>query len=125
MDKFLKEYHGKTIRDDGAYMSEAAKSFFRKMKAFVKRALPDFTIEKWSVNHYDVSFFLVKHDSCGPIYVSYNLPRWNNPVDIYRSDAMYGVLYRRAKDTHDYKGESNHFCSLANFADTLNNTTNI
>ena len=30
MDKFLKEYQGKTIRDDGAYMSEAAKSFFRK-----------------------------------------------------------------------------------------------
>jgi len=122
MDRFLKEYHGKTIRDDGTYMSEEAKSFFRKMKAFVKRALPDFTIEKWSVNHYDVWFFLVKHDSCGPIYVSYNLPRGKFPIDIDRSDPMFGVMYRRANNTHDYKGGLNHFCSLANFADTLNNT---
>ena len=125
MDKFLKEYHLKSIRDDGAYMSEEAKSFFRKMKAFVKRALPDFIIEKWSVNHYDVSFFLVKHDSCGPIYVSYNLPRGEFPIDIDRSDPMFGVMYRRAIDTNDYsgKGGTNHFCSLANFAEAFKEKT--
>lgn len=122
MDKFLKEYHGKTIRDDGAYMSEEAKSFFRKMKGYVKRISPDFTIEKWSVGHYAVSFFLVKHDSNDTIYVSYDLPRGNIPVDIHKTGPMFGVLYRRAKDTNDYKGGLNHFCSLANFADTLNNT---
>ena len=124
MDKFLKEYQGKTIRDDGAYMSEAAKSFFRKMKAFVKRALPDFTIEKWSVHHYWVSFFLVKHDSCGPIYVTYSLPRGGLPIVIDRSGPMFGVMYRRAIDTNDYsgKGGSNHFCSLANLAEVFKET---
>ena len=118
MDKFIKEFHGRVIRDDCAYMSEEAKSFFRKMKSYIKRCVPDYSVENWRVGHYNVSFFLVKEYE-QPIYVSYDLPRGYLSLDLFRSTPLFGVLYRRAKDIHDYRGEQNHFCSMADIGDSI------
>ena len=120
MKKFRK-WDNKPLQDAGSFMSEEAKSFFRSFKQFLKRNLPDCTIDDFKPNHYDTSGFITFPNG-NIIYVSYSLDRnWDGNAYARFSDtsAFNGVLYRTAKSTKDYTGGMNHFTSMYRLIDSL------
>lgn len=115
MDKFLKEYHGHQFDDWGAYCSDDFKSFARKFKNYLKRN--GVNVVEHSCNHYDLSGFAEENGVY--VYYSWSWMRYN-PVNIYGEGCMDdGVLVRYAKDTRDFTGEHNNFCSIAQLPDKI------
>lgn len=115
-DTFIKRFQNKGIEDCGSVTGKDFKSFTTCFKNYLKRTFPDAEILKYNPGHYDVSCFL-KFPSGNIIYVSYNVPRGGRPINVDRSDAHAGVLYRTAENESDYHGGSNNFTSLRNIKD--------
>jgi len=113
MDKFLKEYDGHRFEDWHTKCSDDFKSFARKFKNYLKRAVPNTEIIGWDRNHYDCCGF-VKRDG-KYVFVSYTWDR-RNPVDIENPQA---VLCRTAKNEKDFHGGWNNLCSFEEMADTI------
>ena len=111
---FMKKYQGKILQDDGAYKSKEFINFAKDFRSVIKDLADtiDATIESWNVGHYYVSGFLEKEGKY--IYFYYNEPR-HMPIDLLRSDAHMGILYRTAKGSKDYTGGCNQFCNLLDF----------
>lgn len=111
--KFYAKYQGRGIEDDHAYKSEDFKQFARDFRSMLREQLKDIGgyIVKFNVGHYDVSGFIKQGVRCA--YFSYSVPRGQWPIDLERSDALGGILVRRARDEHDYYGGSNNFTNLA------------
>jgi len=118
-DHFYKKYHNKPIEDWGTTCSAEAKGFYKCFKNYLKRNLPGATIDGFKANHYDASGFVIIDGKC--IYVSHNLNRMGHAcyADFDSTDPLTGVLYREAKDTHDYRGGSNHFTSIAKLPEAI------
>lgn len=112
LESFVKKYNGHVIEDTGAYASEDFKKFARAFRTTLKTEMQsiDAELESFSVGHYFISAFVRKNEKY--IYISYNCPRYDQPIDFSKSGAVDGVLYRKAKDAKDYHGEQNHFCSM-------------
>lgn len=110
-DTFIKRFKNKAITDDITVTSKDFKSFATCFKNYLKRTFPDAKVENFSAGHYDVSSFIV-FPSGTIVYVHYDVPRGERPIDVNRRDASGGVLYRTAKSTKDYSGGSNNFTSL-------------
>ena len=108
--KTFKKWNGKSFEDWGAYMSDSAKAFYRAFKGYLKRAFPDAEVVGFKPNHYDASGFLVFPE--GTVYVSHSMDRYRLRVDFDETGAMNGVLYRTARDTKDFRGGHNNFCSI-------------
>lgn len=116
--RFFSKYDGNGIDDTGAYQSDEFKAFVRDFKSTVRDAFPKDEYElKISGGHYDVSGFIRKGDKF--VYIAYNVPRGEEPMDFSRRDASHGVLYRKAKSFKDYSGESNRFTDMYHFADDV------
>lgn len=111
---FMKKYQGKILQDDGAYKSQEFINFAKDFRSVIKDLADTIgaTIESWNVGHYYVSGFLEKEGKY--IYFYYNEPR-HMPIDLLRSDAHMGILYRTAKGSKDYTGGCNQFCNLLDF----------
>ena len=109
--KTFKKWDGKHIEDWGAYMSDDGKSFYRAFKNYLKRTFPEAEVIDFKPNHYDASGFL-KFPNGFCIYVSHNIDRYKQSVDFSASGALYGVLFRFAKDEKDFHGEVNNFSSI-------------
>ena len=117
MDKFLKTYHGYIFDDWGTECSDDFKSFARKFKNYLTKNLPSTcNIKKHSCNHYDLSGFVEQDGHY--IYYSYSWNRYS-PVDVRDDGCMRGVLVRFAANDNDWRGEMNHFTSLANLPETI------
>ncbi len=110
-------YDGKMLEDDGCYMSEEAKGFFKAFKNHLKKNLPGCELTGFKPNHYDTSGFVTRPDG-KVIYVSYSLNRmgYGCVADFNDHSCMNGVLYRTAENTKDYRGGRNCFASLKNIA---------
>lgn len=115
-DTFISRFRNKAIQDDGVYPSKEFKSFATCFKNYLKRLFPDAEIVNFNKGHYDVSAF-VRFPNDKFVYVSYSVPRYGRRIDVTRSDASEGVLYRTAEHEHDYRGGSNNFTSLERLAD--------
>ena len=110
-DTFIKRFQNQGIADNGSVKSKEFKSFATCFKNYLKRQIPEAEIIKYHVGHYDVSGFL-KFPSGNLVYVSYSVPRQRHPIDVDRTDAHAGVLYRTAENDSDYHGGANNFTSL-------------
>ena len=110
-ETLAKKYQGKIIPDDGAYLSKGFKSFATSFRAYMKEcaATAGWEIAKYNVGHYSVSGFLTKEDK--HLYFSYS-PGRHMPINFEIRNAMNGVLVRYAKNTSDYTGGMNTFCSV-------------
>ena len=117
MLKFVKKWDKKCIQDDGPFVSKEFSSFYRQFVNGLKRSFPlcEVTVRK---GHYDISGFLSQDGK--HIYFSYAVPRGNLPIDFSQENARNGFLYRKAKDTKDYTGSLNHFCSGYDFVSSVN-----
>lgn len=113
MNNLINKYNHRPIQDDGAYKSQELKQFFKDFRKVLK-GMPGIKVENINLGHYDVSGFLSKKNG-NICYFSLMIPRGGMPMDMYVSNPMYGILYRQAKDTHDYTGGPNHFTSYASF----------
>lgn len=107
------DYNGKHMEDAGGVMSEESKDFFRAFKAYLKKNLPGCELTGFKPNHYDFSGFVTRPDK-KIIFVSYSLDRTpaGCVADFDDFTPMYGVLYRTAENTSDYKGGRNHYTSI-------------
>lgn len=118
MNRLINKYNGKSIEDDFSVKSREFKQFAKDFKKEL-RQLDDLKLESFSVGHYDVSGFLSQNNEY--VYFSYSVPRGNEPMDMSRSDAWAGILYRTAKDTKDYHGGINNFTNFFNFEKDVKN----
>lgn len=112
MNSLINKYDGRSIQDDGAYKSPELKQFFRDFKKVLKD-MPGVKTENVSLGHYDVSGFLSGYGNI--CYFSLMIPRGGLPMEMYVKGAMNGILYRQARDMHDYTGGVNHFTSYRDF----------
>lgn len=111
MEKFIKKYNHKGIKDNGCVISEEFKTFCNDFKKAMVKVLPEDTkIVKMSVGHYDLSGFIQKGNNY--YYFSYNVPRDEMPLNFNDRSAFFGVLFRTAKNTRDYTGGRNNFTSV-------------
>ena len=112
MDKFLKNWNGKTIEDCGCYTSEEWKSFARAFKNAIKRECEKLGYSIVGKNsfsskdHYFISGFISKDGQT--YYISYDYDRYN-PVNLLKQSWAGPILWRRTADEKDYRGENNHF----------------
>lgn len=120
MKTFIK-WNGRRVEDCGAFMSDEAKSYVRAFKNFLRRNFPDAELVGFKPNHYDTSGFLVIDGVC--VYVSMDVPRWGAKIDFSDGDCRVNgseVLYRTANDTNDFHGDTNHFSSMFNLVEAIN-----
>lgn len=121
MRNIYKKYNGIGIQDDGSVTSKEFNSFYREFISTLKKALmkKDIKVVRTSKGHYDLSAFVERNDKYA--YISYSVPRGNQPLDLDRTDPMSSVLYRLADNDKDYKGKINHFCDVLSLVDNLDN----
>lgn len=117
MKKLIKTWNGRGIQDDGAYVSKEFSSFCRQFINAVKREFPDDEIVNYSKGHYYLSGFIKRGAKF--VYFSYHVPRGGLSIDMARSDALRGILIRKAHNEKDYTGEDNHFTSFFHFKENV------
>lgn len=124
MKLFKSKWDGKSVKDDGPYMSREAKSFVKGFKNMLQRELNPYGIEivSFEGNHYDCSGFLRKGDKY--VYVWYDIPRNEERIDFSKSGPFYGVLYRTAKNSKDYTGGHNNFSNIETLPGAILNLFN-
>lgn len=117
MNRFFNQYEGTFIEDGGAYMSESAKKFARDFKRRLVANLKerDMELVKFTVGHYFISAFIKKNGRF--VYLSYNTPRWGEPIRFNKTDALNGFLVRTAENEKDYHGGPNNFTNLIGLID--------
>lgn len=117
-EKLARKYNGRIIDDDCSVNSAMFKDFAMLFKREVSK-MPEARLAKFNVGHYELSGFL-EHDG-RYIYFSYSVPRGEfEPVDMSARDPLRGVLYRKANGPSDYRGERNHFTSIFDFEEDVN-----
>lgn len=124
LENFVRKYNGYVIEDAGAYASEDFKKFARTFRGILKAEMESIGAElvSYSIGHYFVSVFVKKSEKY--IYISYDCPRYGQAIDFSRNGVADGILYRKAKDTKDFRGEKNHFCSMSKLTESINGLFN-
>lgn len=113
MNTFRKKWNNKSVKDMSSVMSDEANSFVTGFKNMLKRQLEPEGIEvSLEPNHYDCAGFLCKDGEY--IYISYSIPRYGEKINFDDCGYANGVLYRTAKNDHDFGGGHNNFSSITN-----------
>ena len=110
---FIKAWNGRQITDDGAYVSEEFKEFFRDFKKALKSVVSSKggTLVRFKMGHYDMSGMMEKDGKY--VYISYGPPRCMQ-IDMEKGGVLYGVLMRTSPDSESCsRGHGpNNFCSV-------------
>lgn len=123
VNAFIRKWHGRTLQDDGCYVSKEFHSFqvafFNAMRKIAKNNGAD--IVNTSYGHYDMGGFFKKGDKyvyfiysngCGFGGRTYCSLKYDK-----HSYGNYGctqpLMIRTAKHERDYKGGANHFCPFS------------
>lgn len=119
MNVIFNTYNNKTLMDAGSYMSDEAKKFARDFKRRLslnakKRGME---VVNFNTGHYYFSGFVKKDDKY--VYFSYDIPRWEEPIDLHASGCSKGFLVRTAENEKDYHGGHNNFTNLIHFMDKV------
>lgn len=117
MNKLIMKWNGRSIEDAGPIRSAEFKAFASEFRRVLKR-LDGWQLIKFSTNHYNCTAFLKKGDRY--VYISHDVPRGGQPLNMYATDPFFGILYRTAKHEKDYTGGMNHFTNFANLEADLN-----
>lgn len=121
MKNIIMKWDEKPIQDDGCYTSDEFKEFARDVKKSLTKELAKYGINlpKYSIGHYDLSAFAERDGMY--VYISYDVPRGEQPLDLEARDCMNGWLVRTAKSDTDYTGGWNNFCNTTELVDTICN----
>lgn len=114
----IERYDGRVIDDDGSVNSAMFKEFAKTLKSDINH-FDGYQLRKYSVGHYEVSGFVERLKDRTLFYFSFGVPRGGEPLNAEESNAFYGLLLRKAKTTNDFHGETNHFTSLRNFHEAM------
>lgn len=119
METIIKKYQNKTVEDWGSMMSYEARKFALDFQRRLKHNAKNRNMEvvNFNINHYDFSGFLKRGDKY--VYFSYDIPRHEEPINLYSRSCRSGFLIRTAKHPKDYKGGYNNFCNLIQFFDSV------
>lgn len=118
MQKLIKEYDGRGIEDDCSYTSKEFISFAKKFKNAVKRTFPEYSVENYSVGHYDLSGFLNRNGNY--IYFHFSVPRGEYPMHLVEPNGFMDMMYvRTAASAKDYHGGTNNHCPVAKMRETV------
>ena len=119
INTFKRKWNNKAVEDWHTVMSDSANQFVIDFKKLLEDQLEPNGIQviEFVPNHYDCYGFVEKDDKY--IYISYNIPRGGYSIDFTARDPEFGVLYRTAKSTRDFRGGSNHFSSLLDICKSL------
>ena len=110
------------VEDDFTTMSDEAAMFVRDFRSVLKELLPMASI-KIRGGHYCLSGFITSPDGF-ITYISYSIPRGRMPIRFDCGGALFGVLYRSARDENDFRGGLNHFCSINEMGTALKTFVN-
>jgi len=124
MNSFVKKWDGKGIQDDGPVTSDEFKEFAKDFKGVLKDMCQrnGWSLEDFSKGHYDISGFLsrpMNNGSKAYIYYNFNVPRGEFPLSLRTEQFRQALLYRTAKNIHDYTGGSNSYCAVADMEDWI------
>ena len=108
---FIKKWDGKTLQDDGFYVSKEFHSFqvafFNAMRKIAKTL--DAELVKPSYGHYDMSGFIKKGDKY--VYFNYEVVGYRTKVMLTNKGFYHTPMYvRTAKNDRDYTGGYNNNC---------------
>lgn len=117
LTSFLKKWNMKSIEDWHTGVSDEFKTFVKDFRGMLKTELPDCDVKIHS-GHYFVSGYVSRGNR--HVYVSYDVPRMELPMDLNRKDALGGIMYRTAESTNDFHGGTNHFCTMAMLPKNVN-----
>ena len=104
--EFYEKYQGKLLNDYGSICSAEFISFARAFFKEIKKRAEGFEIVKKHIGHYDLFMFLEKNGKY--VYLKYS------GINRCHVDLNHGVMIRKAKDSQDYSGETNHFPNWEN-----------
>jgi hypothetical protein len=117
---FIKKWNGRTLQDDGCYVSKEFHSFQVAFMNAMRKVANSLGAElvNHSYGHYDMSGFIKRGDRY--VYFSYdNTCNWGgrNYVALTRDNSYRGcccpLLIRVAKDAKDYRGLENNFAPFS------------
>jgi hypothetical protein len=112
---FIKKYEGKTLADDGAYVSKEFNNFQNAMKREVKRMAEEIgaVLVSFNKGHYDMSWFVERNGKY--VYGNYSVIGNRTHVNL-----LDNVCYARiAAHSKDYIGGHNNRCSFAEMQETM------
>lgn len=113
---FIKKWHGRTLQDDGAWVSKEFKSFQTAFGNAMKKIAASLNAElvNYSKGHYDMSGFIKRGDKF--VYFSYDNGIGNggrSHVNLKFCNGWHSpLLIRTAKNEKDYSGGHNNFESF-------------
>jgi len=126
---FIKKWNGRTLQDDGCYVSKEFHSFqvaFMNTMRKVANSL-DAELVNHSYGHYDMSGFIKRGDRY--VYFSYdNGCGHGGRTHVVLKDQMTTwtcpLLIRTAADSKDFRGGGNHYTSFERCQEMINDLLN-
>ena len=117
LNTFIKKYDGKILEDDGCVNSREFIQFAKDFRSMLREICKEIgaNLVKCQTGHYHI-FGFVEADG-KYVYFSYDEPR-HARIDMAKGNCD-GILIRTAKDTKDYSGGRNCFCSFYNIKESL------
>lgn len=117
IDSFIKKYNGKTLRDDGCYLSSEFKGFQTAFINAMKKIAASLggEVVNTSKGHYDVSGFIKRGDKY--VYFDYSNGcgfGGRTHIILKGNNGCYHqpLLIRAARHEKDYTGFTNNFASF-------------
>lgn len=119
VENFYKKYNGKTLADTGSVVSREYNNFQNAFNRMVKEIAANINAEvvKTSKGHYDGSMFLKRGDKF--VYVHYGESVSRTRINLDKKGWCGFIYCRTAQSDHDYTGGANHFVSLMELADKV------
>ena len=130
---FIKKWHGRTLQDDGAWVSKEFKSFQTAFGNAMKKIADSLggEVVNYSKGHYDMSGFIKRGDKF--VYFSYDNSIGNggrSHVNLKFCDGWFcdgwhsPLLIRTAKHERDYTGGRNNYESFEHCEELIDKLLN-
>lgn len=119
VENLYKKYNGKTLADAGSVVSREYNNFQNAFNRMAKDIAANINAEvvKTSKMHYDGSMFFKRGDNY--VYVHYGNSVGRTHIRLDGNSWNSFIYCRTAQSDHDYTGGANHFVSLKQMADKI------
>lgn len=117
MERLINKWNQNCVNDEGPVDSKEFIQFKHEFRHALRR-IEDWRVVKFSGHHHHCDAFLKKDDHY--ILISYDVPRHNQPLDMYASDPYQGILYGLVENDKDYKPKEKHYTNFPNLVSDIN-----
>lgn len=117
---FVSKWQGADLYDAGSTVSPGFRKFQNAFARLISKICESIDAElvECTKGHYSLDGFIKKNHADEYVYFSYS-QLWKRSVPDLLNNR---ILVRRAKNTTDYRGGANHFCSLPDFREACERT---